>query len=315
MGTAKVSWAAHGGFSGPVIHGTVKSPPLTSMDRGHVARADYLTFMVESGGLFGGIMGADGTVITAGRGQHAMVLPKVNSLGDLPALMFAMSKCDSDPVKELITELDGSGLHLTSDGFLTDRHGVTKKATPMDMRIILSVEGGNVPRGGESWDRASRWAMLFHDAFADPVTFKTQAEFDQDDLIESFNALRVPGGLCFESVYRRKLSRDLMVVSGAMAAGLYVSEELDLIMGIWHSFKVNGPSIARQILGKAMVLDNDADPALMRPVASLPMLLATSNYGRWNRTIPSGRWDRTMKIIRQSGIWSDAVIDRVMSKV
>lgn len=306
-------WRTLGGYSGPVITGTMKSPPITAAEKRHVVRADYITFMVESGGLFGGIMGADGTVITAGRGQHAMVLPRVNAIGDLPRLIQLMASTKSEAVEDLTSAMKKlAGLWINQHGTLMSSSSGRGAATAVEVRMAMSVADGKVPSSGPDWDRAAQWAVTFSNAFADPSTFLVQEQYDQTQLIDDFNKLKIGSGA----------ARDLVApivygsqMTSSMIVGATVSEDLDLIMCMWHSFKVNAPTEARKVLEKAITLDNVADPDPMRPVASIPMLLATSSYGRWNKSIPNGRWDRTLKIVRQSKIWSDATIDRVVSKV
>lgn len=274
-----------GSFSGPVIKGTIPAFTKTpTMQDTHLDRAFWLTTMVESGGMAGSIMAADGTGMTASMEQLVAVLPRhMDEQGSLFDLLQELSKIVDItkflPFAEEGWKLEG-GVLKTADG---------KPVPPRVIRNTFTPNDGRVPPTGAQWEQSKKWALAFHHLFARPETIKAQIDYGIAQFVKFGNTKnpRLSDGIKKRSVnelaYRGKLTEEDPF--GDVSVN-------DLALAMWWCYKVNGPAPALDRLASAAKLTPDvSDPQFGR---RLIMLLHTSQYGKW----ATNRYDRTRQHAR-----------------
>jgi hypothetical protein len=317
------------GYSGPLIYGKAIPPSPT---KNHLERAVQLTEGVETGFRVGSIMAADGTAMTAGKGQHILVYPKelanedFNALDDQGGLgellHFIEVTAPSGELDLLYGEFVAEGWYVASDGKLRwhDDARVKVKGRWLDckagdvvhgavLRDTITPVGGKVPKTGEQWETAKKWAILFHNVFAQESSFDPQATFETHHLVYRVATRK----FSFRPGYRKETI--LQVVYGGptdllkLKAGRDISDELDLAMCVFHSHTVNAPAIAFRRL-RETIQATGYDAARHRGTAGeitfareLLKRLAKAKYGRWNESVDGGRWARTRAHARTSGQW------------
>jgi hypothetical protein len=269
-------------------------------------RVLWLTSKVESGGNFGAVMAYDGTGMTAGLHQAIAVYPKeladedLNAADDQGSLFALVASLPNETTASLRSmfasegwSLIGTDLRYAKDatvqiGSVTVRAKTGSLVYGDHIRDVFTPVDGKVPRSGPQWDESKRWALAFHEVFSNPKTFDAQVDFG----VKHFN----------NTSQRKKLT-----VAGRTATlqeWLYgsgpLSAEADLATAVFWSHSVNGPSVAYRILTSVL----EKDPLPSKGFASrLLRDLAHSTYGRWNFSVPSGRWSRTRLAAKASGLW------------
>jgi len=319
-------------YSGPHIYGektTIRTDTIN-----HVNRAVILTEGVETGYRPGSIMAADGTAMTAGCGQHILVYPRelanedFNAKDDQGTLSSLLRELELVAPVDALAKLFGAfiaeSMYVAKDGrlrFYEDTRAKVKgrwvdcKAGDIVhgaiIRDIITPLGGKVPKTGERWEQAKRWAVLFYDVFSDPDTFSAQLNFETDHLcyrVNRFKYLFHPN--------RRKETVAQVVYGNypveIIEADNQITPELDLAMCVFHSHSVNAPAIAYRKLKEA-ILATEYVPDILsihnRPdkevkfARNLLRRLAKANYGRWNEKVHGGRWIRTRTCARTSEMW------------
>lgn len=315
-------------YSGPVVYGQKIEPAARAET--HALRAVTITEGVETGYRVGSIMAADGTAMTAGRGQHILVYPRElanedfdskDDQGGLGALLYKIERTvrGSQPFDDLFNAFNQEGWFLSNNGqfrWLEDGRAKVKGRfvdhLPGDLihgavlRDTITPVGGKVPKTGERWQQARRWALLFHDVFSDPFTFQTQLEFEVEHLIHRVEYRK----FAFHSARRKETVSQVVYGGSSMAgmkAGMDISEELDLAMCVFHSHTVNAPSIAfrklRDTLDATGFTPYQSNISEIAFACELLKRLAKTKYGRWNEDVQGGRWDRTRARARESGMW------------
>lgn len=314
-------WKSYNRFSGPTIIGTTMIPvPASSftLDRQH-----WLTTKVETAATYGTIVMFDGTCVTAGPDQFILVYPAELAnedfnaaddqglLGKLLARMFLVPDAAIAPkIAALKSAFAAAGWHLTPLGELRYKasRSVTVAGRNIEVRAgdlvhgdvlrdVITPIGGEVPRTGPAWAQSALWCRLFADLFSEPAGFATQDAFGRERLLKAYKVprLKTPTG---------KLSVEA-VVFGRDLSGIRVTdcgEELDLAMAVWYSNSVNAPAIAISCLER--VLGHGVEKPF---AARLIRALGTSTYGRWNASIPSGRYQRTRRLAMSSKLWSNSL--------
>lgn len=315
-------------YSGPVIYGKLHLPEFS--DISHCGRAVILTEAVETGYRIGSIMAADGTGVTAGRGQHILVYPRelanedfnpLNDQGGLGQLLqFLDVQAPSKELRHLFEKFKKEGWYLASDGKFRwlENTRIEVKGRWVDckpgsvvhgavLRDVVTPVGGRVPKKGERWDKAREWAVAFHKVFANPSSFQAQTDFEIGHLVDRICKRKFD----FRAGHRKETILQVVYGGIALSCGddLGMSEELDLAMCVFHAHTVNAPSIAFRKLRDALrVVRFDAskdrgttvEPAFAR---ELLKQLAQTDYGRWNENINGGRWARTRSCARKMGVW------------
>lgn len=312
-------WKQYERFSGPTIVGTIKIPTPTSpftLDRQH-----WLTTKVETGGTFGTVVMFDGTCVTAGPDQFILVYPAELAhedfnaaddqglLGKLVARVFQCADASVSPkIAALKAAFAKAGWYLSPIGemryveaqsvALVGRKIIVQAGDLVHgavLRDVITPIGGVVPKTGPQWDQSAGWCRLFADVFADPATHATQFAFGKERLVKAYKVPRIKtpvGPISVESV-----------VFGTDASAVRArdcGEALDLAMSVWYSNSVNAPAIALSAL--TSVLSTGVRPDARFP-GRLLRALGTSSYGRWNASIPNGRYQRTRRLAQASGLW------------
>jgi len=324
----------HKSYSGPVIYGK-KIPQDNVRTTSHCQRAVWLTEGVETEHRAGSIMAADGTGMTAGRGQHILVYPKElahedfnakDDQGGLGKLLRRIEvKAPSSSLDILYGAFIAEGWHVASDGrFRWNEDGRVKvkgrwincKAGDVVhgavLRDTITPIGGKVPKTGRRWEQAKAWALLFHVVFSEPNSLEVQAAFEVNHLYHRM----VSKKFAFRD-NRRKETVSQVVYGGRQSktpiphlqVGRDISEELDLAMCVFHSHTVNAPAIAFRRLRdtlKATGFNAPRDRGTNKEIVfarELLKRLAKTNYGRWLDSLKTGRWSRTRKTAMKSGLW------------
>lgn len=320
---AKVRHRSYKNFSGPAIIGTWQIPAphssLYCLDRQH-----WLTTEVETGGTYGTVVMYDGTGITAGPDQFILVYPRAlahedynaaNDQGPLTKLLRQL-----EPVPGLASEVGAlwklfadQGWYISRDGYMRYLEsrvvhiGTRKlKVTAGDkvhgtlIRDTVTPVKGKVPKKGSNWETALKFGTCVHDLFANPQGFPTQNLFGQERMLKTYTRLRVGMANVSEAVYER-VSPSAVLLSD-------IGQELDLAMAVWYSNSVNAPAIAIKVLRSCIYARKPSpseDPAGF--AKRLIRSLGVRKYGRWNASIPGGRYQRTRKIAMKSGLWDKSL--------
>lgn len=318
----KVLWRKYKKYEGPMIRGTTEFPPPEG-DRAtfHIDRAFWLTAAVETGAKFGAVMAYDGTAMTAGLDQHVAVYPRelskpddgnaYNDQGTLWKLLRRIEmipkglpwdwRPDGRPAYKLDDAREQLWLDLAAQGWYLAQDGVLRfsnSGEPVPGRIIRNrFTPVPHPKKGTTVDHnarelASMWVRRFHRLFAHPDTFQAQIEYGKEHLVKrtkrrklalkaypkEITALRVWGGVC---------------------------EGADLALCMYQAHSVNAPAIANKALQKALKYRKSAHHF----AHVLIYTLGNSKYGRWDDDLKNGRYQRTRKAARASGLWSKKLFD------
>jgi hypothetical protein len=321
-----VRWVQFRSFSGPSISDGVRIP---TPHNGHVGRAYWLTTKVETGGYFGRVMAYDGTCMTAGPDQHIAVFPRElveedwraeDDQGSLWALLghLRLLRGSDDSFDEALGALESE---LASDGFMFDRGGflayAKDRAVSVGKKVIQVKAGdrahgaviretytapmGQVPKSGASWEKARRWALLWHYVTVHPVGWKTQLDFGMGHLIERVRRRRIGDlGTADTLVYGREGISSPRTNS--------IPSELDLAMCVYHANSVNGPTPASAALGEAARAHHpSSNPAGFARL--LIQKLGNNPFGRWDDDIRTGRYQRTRDHAMASGLWPRSLFE------
>lgn len=326
MSEPTVKWVQFRSYSGPSISDGVSIP---TPHNGHVGRAYWLTTKVETGGYFGRVMAYDGTCMTAGPDQHIAVFPRElveedwraeDDQGSLWALLahLRLLRGSRDGFDEVLDDLTDE---LASDGFTFDRVGFLAYAKDRSVSVgkkVVQVKAGDrahgnviretytpnmgqVPKSGAGWEKAKRWALLWHQITVHPLGWKTQLDFGMGHLIER--------------VQRRRIG-DLGTVNALVYGKEGISSprtnsmpaDLDLAMCVYHANSVNGPTPASAALGEAARAHlPSAEPSKFARV--LIQKLGNNPFGRWDDDIRTGRYQRTRAHAMASGLWPARLFD------
>lgn len=308
----KIVWRQFREYSGPAIVGTKTIKPPSGERINYVLdRHHWLTTKVETNATLGTIVMYDGTVVTAGPDQFILVFPREleaedydaeDDQGELPALLRRMEVVPGlkAPVKSLWEAFAQEGWYVSQDRgrlrYLTDSR-VRVKDKDLEVRAGDLVHGsvlregitplhGQVPATGAHWDKAARWAVLFHELFSHPDGVLTQLEFGKEHLLKTY----VRHGVHVEFFNR---SPSAVQVS-------HIGLECDLAFAVWYCNSVNAPAIAKKCLDRVkpqwLADRRGFAKALIR-------VLGTSTFGRWNASYANGRYQRTRKYAMESGLW------------
>lgn len=323
-------------YSGPVIFGGRPLDETTPIIRRHIDRAVYLTEAVETGRRRGSIFAADGTGMTGGRGQHILVYPKElanedfdarDDQGGLGALLRRLEvEAPSPKLEKLWEAFRAEGWYLASDGKFRwleqGRARVLRKQIDHSAGdlvhgavlrdAITPPAAGRVPKSGEEWETAKRWALLFHGVLEGDRSMEVQWQFEVDHLVHRIRHRKY----AFSATKRRSTVERVVYGSRPkpleeIIAGQDITFELDLALCVFHSHTVNAPAIAYKKLRSVISEvgwradydfgDVDAEVLFAR---ELLRALAKTRFGRWNQNIGGGRWERSRTKARLSGFWS-----------
>lgn len=322
-----IRWASYGPYSGPVIRSSIPLPVPTETSP-HLDRAYWLTTKVETGGTIGTVFIADGTCVTAGPDQHIGVYPKELANEDwyaeddqgtvwkLLRRLELVSGSDSFhlALDALFDEMKKFGLYVAQDGvvrYLADCEVMVRGRKKLVIagsfahgnyiRESFTPPGGAVPRTGPEWDRAARWAMLWHRLTAHPDAHRPQIEYGHEHLIKRTERRTITAD-------GRKRTIERALYGERSISGAKLVPELDLAACVFHSHSVNGPAPAMRALQDSVNAISPQD----KPVEFARNLIARLGnhaYGRWDDDIDHGRYQRTRSHARASGLWHRTLFD------
>jgi hypothetical protein len=294
MSEPSVKYIRFRDFSGCKIDGTA-DVPLPDSDF-HMDRAYYLTAMLEAP-KYGSVQSYDGAAMSGGPLHNIAVYPRnLKAQGSLFPLLRAIEKgLDNENLYSLWWALrDDANWYIARDGKL--RHYETGRViSGTEIRNEFSPPNGRVPRTGPNWEKAKKWAILFHKLFADPATFKAQKEFAIDYLIStrSRDQERFYGELDINNI---RVSED-------KCDSDFLCLEEDLALSVYHSHSVNGPAPAATVLRQ--VIQRHA-PISRGPAFAKDLIWTLGNraFGRWKYTEDGrNRYSRTRIMALRSGLW------------
>ena len=290
MGTSgelspKIRFRKIGKFSGPVIHGDVaifdKDKAPDWLVASHVGRAFWLTSMVESGGLGGTVMMADGTGVTASLDQVIAVYPR--NLKEQGPLFKMLRRVDYTTPVSYYLDFGSEGWELGDDGVL--RHRITGKAVdPKDIRNTFTPNDGVVAKSKHSqdWAQSCRWATHFWQLFRMHTTHDVQIKYGKEKIVKFAKRWRI-GDSRTETI-------ENVIYDGEICnpEPFGSDDRLDLAMAVFWNYQVNAPVMAVKKLKAALKKKGVSDPGFPD---ELIRQLRTSGYGRWG----TARYDRTRK--------------------
>lgn len=289
-----VYWTKYKTWSGCRIAGTEPFILNEEHKTNHMWRALWLTSQVEVGGKFGAINSYDGAGISAGLEQRIGVFPKSMKQGTIWEFLREMevhSPCKS--LQNLWDALKQEKMFVAQDGVL--RHLETGKAiSAQQIRDLVAPPGSKVPQSGPNWEQAKKWALLFHELYADPATFNLQVSNAISSLVASNQKDE-------SAAYQSTIGVDHPSV---LILGKNIDPEHDLAWCVYHSFSVNAPGMAR-----VRLRDSKPDNKKSWP-QRLIKTLGTTNYGAWHDTVDgANRYDRTRMYAMNSGLWDKELFD------
>jgi len=256
-------------------------------DQEHMLRAVWLTSSVEVGGKYGAVQGYDGCGMSAGLEHKIALYPKSMTQGSLWGLLANLPRYKSKAVEALIGALENKGWYLDAGRGVLRYRNTGAPVAAADIREEFSPPGGVVPVSGPSFDKAVKWALLWHEAFSDPVTFREQIIQAKAGLLNSHKDLE-------SKVYKKYCGLE---DASAAELGKNISPELDLAMCVYHSFSVNAPSKARKVLEDALKTSPEKDFC-----KKLISGLGKNDYANWKQ-----RYKRTREILIKSDGFSKSL--------
>jgi len=275
----KVIFRQIGSFSGPVIHGTFPAfAKEMTLGNSHLVRAFWLTTMVESGGMLGTIMMADGTGVTAGLEQVVAVYPRDMKVQG--PLFKMLNRINATTYIDDYLGLSQCGWRISEDGVLRDKFGAP--VPPKKIRDTFTPMGGKVnQRSKADWEQASEWALRFHNLFGSQSTSRVQYQCgieQQTKFAKRFKSQK----LNYESV------EEVCYDGEVQNPNPFNDHHMDLAMCMWWNYKTNAPSPALTALNEArLTFDPKTDSHQF--AKCLLNRLRTSRYGRWG----TNRYDRS----------------------
>jgi hypothetical protein len=291
---AEVTWRQLRSWSGCKISGKGKYELKDGEKNNHMKRALWLTARIEGGGTFGAINSYDGAAMSAGLEHKIAIFPKSMKQGSLWPLLRKLElygQCQQ--LQNLWSAFKKVNWYVSQDGVL--RHYNTgRPIAAQEIRDELSPPGGKVPQSGPNWEKAKKWAILFHELFAAPETRQIQIDAAIETLVRGNKRFE-------EDAYRKTLGVEHPTV---LEVGKNIDEKWDLAWCVYHSFSVNAPTMARKVLVASNPTMADWYPK------KLIKELGTTKYGRWHDTKDGkNRYDRTRYFARRSGFWSDELFE------
>jgi len=273
-------------FAGISIVGDVKWDPSTIHKENHLDKATWLTSAVEVGAKFGTVQSYDGAGISCGIDQKIALFPKTMQQGELWPFLLKIEQgipSNNPNLVALLNEFTHAGWYFDTRGVIRHKNTGTP-VTGAELRNEFAPLNGMVPESGPLYDKAVKWATIWHNLMSDPATFSVQIRETKNDLLTSQKDLE-------SQVYKRYCNID---DASAAVVGVNITPELDLAMCVYHSFSVNAPGKARQVLMD--VLARNLGP--LDFAKQLVKGLGTNSYANWRE-----RYARTRTFIQTCGLF------------
>lgn len=276
-------------WAGFMLKGGIPWNAASIKKSSHLEKAAWLTSAVEVGATFGTVQSYDGAGMSAGLEHKIAVLPKTKQQGSLwPFLVKIEEALEPNlprSIVALFSEFEKVGWFLDPRGILRDKH-TGKIISGEEIRNEFSPPGGVVPESGPLHDKALRWIELFSAAFSEPATFGIQIKQAKLGLLNFHKDLE-------SKVYEKYSSIDDASVA---VVGFNISRELDLAMCIYHSYSVNAPTKARQVLKEVLernLSEVDFSKAIVRE-------LGKNTFANWKQ-----RYSRTWTAAKNSNLFDN----------
>jgi hypothetical protein len=283
-------------WSGPHVAGnSAFEAPLDPESHAH--RAVWLSSQLEAPS-WGSVQGYDGCGMSAGLLHNTAVLPNGGKpvQGRLWSLIAAMhahpSAADAACIGALMTRIKNCGWEIAPHGSLVAAGTLRPVAASAILRELTPPDGA-VPEHGSPWKKASDWAVLFHEAFAEAATFPAQVAHAADWLAADRRGEehRVYALFAPNAAFR-ELRADALPA------------EIDLAMCIYHAFSVHNPMHARAALALVLQSVDGAEP--LKFAKTLVRTLANKTP-RWQ----TKRYPRTRQALKKQAaraLWPSALI-------
>jgi hypothetical protein len=281
----------------------VERPPRTDT---HMRRSFYITAQLESP-RWGGVQNYDKAGMSAGPLHVTAVLPSAQQQGklwELVSALFTYCAHESAAVRDLRDAFALEGWDVTHAGNVA-HHKTGKRVEFEVLRTRLSAMYGLVPESGVKHESAKRWALLFHAAFADPCTFRTQEHYTIQWLVRTQQSVELAA---YSRYLPQKIGKRDAFNFVQYATRDELGADLDLAMIVYHAYSVNGPAPALAALRKAMLHRGSDDFA-----QALIKNLGTSTHGRWRDTPDNkNRYDKTRLACLASNYWDKERVQLLM---
>lgn len=279
------------GFAGISIKGKTQWLPASVNNKNHLDKATWLTSAVEVGSVFGTVQSYDGAGISAGIEHQIAVLPKTMQQGGLWGFLNKLEDALEPNMPRTLVALFGRfdqvGWYLDPRGILRNKH-TGSAVSGTEIRNEIAPVNGVVPESGPDYDKAVLWAKLFANAFGDPATFATQIKQAKLGLLHLHKKTE-------SLVYSRYCN---IADASVAVVGTNISEDLDLAMCIYHSYSVNAPTRARQLL-EHILSKNLSEKSFCY---ELIKAFGTSDFANWKQ-----RYVRTWTAAKNSGLFKDSL--------
>ncbi|HMI92188.1 MAG TPA: hypothetical protein VK509_12520 [Polyangiales bacterium] len=277
----------------------------------HAQRAVWLAAQLEAP-RWGSVQGYDGCGMSAGLLHNTALLPGGHAgpvQGSLWKLLDTMQKhpgaTAAPALRALLGRLQACGWEIAPHGLLVAA-GTLKAVTPSAILRELTPPDGSVAQSGTGWQRASSWALAFHEAFAEPPTRAAQVDYagrwlaaDGRGDEHRLYALFMPAGFT-------PAGSEFLALSAAQ-----LPPEIELAMCIYHAFSVHNPEHARSALAAVLQRVDGSDPAKLGKALVVALANRTP---RWKLK----RYPRTRAALRTDAaraLWPSALIDRIAPAV
>jgi hypothetical protein len=289
--------------------------PKGSKAKEHMQRAFYLTAQLEAP-IWGCVQSYDGCGMSGGPVHWVAVLPKNMEQGPLFSLLRRIEMVPGAPIKELWNAFAEKGWYVAKDGKLKylKTGGVVHAK---EIRNTFTPVDGLVPRIGKNRQEAEKWATLFYNLLSNPKTYEAQIDHSIKYLIEGVSTVEMKAYNLFLPTVR---SPEVIITGSDLLKELenkhiFLPEELDLAMCVYHAFTPNAPAVAKACLETTLAVAGPK-PDVSMFASNLIKSLGTKNYGRW-KDVPGekgSRYDATRMACIQSKLWSEEIIDIFLPK-
>jgi len=305
--TQTTKWYKFQTHSGVLVRGDNPVQLADSDKNSHMHRAFYMTAQLEAP-TWGTVQGYDGCGLSGGPFHWIATSPA----GD-PGLLFDLvraievSVSDNNPNFAALNDaFKQAGCFLGKDGHLKSTNGANLNGK--QIQNLLAPVNGVVPETGPNRDIADKWAILFHNLFADHVTYKAQTEYALSYLVSGYMELE---RTAYEAMFQSSVETietitipDITTLTDPIG---FLS--VDLAMCFYHSASVNAPGVAARCLREAMA--ETKDPKLL-PKALIHKI-GTQPYGAWrDRSDGNDRYDTFRLAAKKIGLWPEVLFNTIM---